>query len=799
MREPRWIKVGSYLVLVVASFIAVLPAFWVFVSSFKVESEVFSTKVELVGPQRHHLRQLRVPADARRLPAMVRQLGHRGRGRHRDRRLPGCDGGLRPVALPVPWPQLVAVRLPRGADVPRHHPAGPALQLLHQRGPHRPAPSVIIAYSHDRDPLLRAHAEGLLRHHPLSTSRRLARSMALGVFGWLLAHRPAALGPRRGRDGLLQLRDRLERVHAGQRLPRQPRQADAAGRASRPSSTPSTSPGTCWRRPRSSSRSRSWSSSSSPSATSSPASRPAGSRAERPPGSPSGDGEAAWWRRPSDDRSRRAMSRSSSDAQTESGAILACPTYPPYRYAWLRDGSFCAVALDRAGQPAPAWRFHGWVAARLRAHEARDAPRHRGAASADEPRSRRRPALSLQRRGPGPDGRWLGQLPDGRTRALAVGAAGARRAARGGGRPVDEADRASVWRSPRSRTWCSGSETSCAAAVAAEYVAALWSAAVLRRLGGARRPARHEHPGRLPRGAPGRPTVWASNRRARLMRWRPSAPSSPHAAVAPASSLAPTRTGRSTPASSGARSLLGAVHPDIADVAGDARAHRVATGGLRGGVHRYVADEFYGGGQWPVLAAAHGLACLQRGADGDLERARRAMGGSRPSAAPSGELPEQSSTPAAASRPARHLAAPLGPGGLAAELVARHGHAAPPRAAGGRGGLRQGSSSALASGGQLDGLVGGVELVAVDRGARADVGHVGGMPHRLVDGRGQVHVAARCRPRLTATASPATARATVPGDRGQRLDRRVERAQRRGAPRRPARPAPVPPRGTSAR
>jgi arabinogalactan oligomer/maltooligosaccharide transport system permease protein len=49
MREPRWIKVGSYLVLIIAAIIAVLPAVWVFVTSFKVESEIFSTHVELVG------------------------------------------------------------------------------------------------------------------------------------------------------------------------------------------------------------------------------------------------------------------------------------------------------------------------------------------------------------------------------------------------------------------------------------------------------------------------------------------------------------------------------------------------------------------------------------------------------------------------------------------------------------------------------------------------------------------------------------------------------------------------------
>lgn len=50
MREPRWVKFGSYTVLIVAAILAVLPAIWVFISSFKVESEVLSTNVELIGP-----------------------------------------------------------------------------------------------------------------------------------------------------------------------------------------------------------------------------------------------------------------------------------------------------------------------------------------------------------------------------------------------------------------------------------------------------------------------------------------------------------------------------------------------------------------------------------------------------------------------------------------------------------------------------------------------------------------------------------------------------------------------------
>ena len=50
MTEPRYIKVGSYVVLLIAAFFALMPAVWVFASSFKTEAEVFSTSVELIGP-----------------------------------------------------------------------------------------------------------------------------------------------------------------------------------------------------------------------------------------------------------------------------------------------------------------------------------------------------------------------------------------------------------------------------------------------------------------------------------------------------------------------------------------------------------------------------------------------------------------------------------------------------------------------------------------------------------------------------------------------------------------------------
>jgi len=57
--------------------------------------------------------------------------------------------------------------------------------------------------------------------------------------------------------------------------------------------------------------------------------------------------------------------------QDQSGAYLACPNFPTYRYAWLRDGSFCSLALDYAGQVESAGRFHHWVLGVLGRYQAK--------------------------------------------------------------------------------------------------------------------------------------------------------------------------------------------------------------------------------------------------------------------------------------------------------------------------------------------------------------------------------------------------------------------------------------------
>jgi GH15 family glucan-1,4-alpha-glucosidase len=48
--------------------------------------------------------------------------------------------------------------------------------------------------------------------------------------------------------------------------------------------------------------------------------------------------------------------------QEPNGAFVASRDFATYQYCWLRDGSFSAYALDRAGEHDASGRFHIWVA-----------------------------------------------------------------------------------------------------------------------------------------------------------------------------------------------------------------------------------------------------------------------------------------------------------------------------------------------------------------------------------------------------------------------------------------------------
>lgn len=57
--------------------------------------------------------------------------------------------------------------------------------------------------------------------------------------------------------------------------------------------------------------------------------------------------------------------------QSPSGAYIASPNFPVYRYSWLRDGAFIADAMSRAGEVASAEAFFGWCARVLDARAGR--------------------------------------------------------------------------------------------------------------------------------------------------------------------------------------------------------------------------------------------------------------------------------------------------------------------------------------------------------------------------------------------------------------------------------------------
>jgi GH15 family glucan-1,4-alpha-glucosidase len=61
-------------------------------------------------------------------------------------------------------------------------------------------------------------------------------------------------------------------------------------------------------------------------------------------------------------KSLRASVERILEHQEPNGALIASRDFLTYNYCWLRDGSFIAYALDRAGEHEASHRFHRWVA-----------------------------------------------------------------------------------------------------------------------------------------------------------------------------------------------------------------------------------------------------------------------------------------------------------------------------------------------------------------------------------------------------------------------------------------------------
>ncbi|GFN23117.1 glycoside hydrolase family 15 protein [Thermanaeromonas sp. C210] len=69
--------------------------------------------------------------------------------------------------------------------------------------------------------------------------------------------------------------------------------------------------------------------------------------------------------------------------QTDQGAFPAAPEFPPYKYVWLRDGTFIAYALDLVGEREAAGAFYTFMAKTIIRHSYKI---HRARRAAEEKR-----------------------------------------------------------------------------------------------------------------------------------------------------------------------------------------------------------------------------------------------------------------------------------------------------------------------------------------------------------------------------------------------------------------------------
>jgi GH15 family glucan-1,4-alpha-glucosidase len=284
------------------------------------------------------------------------------------------------------------------------------------------------------------------------------------------------------------------------------------------------------------------------------------------------------------------------------------------------------VALDAADEHAAARRFHEWVAARVLAHEQALRRAIEAVASGSHPAPEDLLPCRFEAGGRAPrDDGWGAFQMDGPGLWLWALHAHARSASSSGG-----------------GAGSLGRDLERAAAVAAEYVTMLW--------GQPSYDAWEEH------GEHSSTSTLAACLAGLISAHRLGI--EPAAMPAAVTAIRHELAGRARRAGHLPRSdaddavdasllwcgpLLGAFHP--ADAAWQATLERVETQlqGPDGGVHRYAADTFYGGGQWPVLTAALGLAYLGLGRSGDLERARHCADWTERQRAADGSLPEQTS------------------------------------------------------------------------------------------------------------------------------------------------------------
>lgn len=263
--------------------------------------------------------------------------------------------------------------------------------------------------------------------------------------------------------------------------------------------------------------------------------------------------------------------------QAPSGAFVASPSFPTYGYAWLRDGAFCAHALDVAGERAAAAAFHRWVAGSIEAHRGMiEAAIHRVGNGETPPHDAMPPArYTLDGSLEGGEEEWPNFQVDGYGMWLWALEAhlGGRRLEDGLARTVDLVGRylAATWRLECFNCWEEFDDGEHASTLAAVY-AGLEAAARLLDLTEAD----------------------AEAVRARLLD----------------GFVVDGRFGRGPSDARLDGSLLwlsvpfGVLPPDDPRIAATVEAVRRDLTGPDGGVYRYRGDTYYGGGEWLLLTSS---------------------------------------------------------------------------------------------------------------------------------------------------------------------------------------------------
>ncbi len=304
------------------------------------------------------------------------------------------------------------------------------------------------------------------------------------------------------------------------------------------------------------------------------------------------------------------------DGQAPTGAFIAAPTFGQYRYAWLRDGAFIAEALDLVGGLAAAARFHAWVAAVVLA--AADGIERSIAAVADGDSPGPADYLHCRYRvdgSAGPD-EW----------------------------PTFQLDGPGIWLwSLAHHASCGGTvgvESRLAAGLVTRYLAALWDHPSF--------DAWEEFPDHVHTSTLA--GILAGLRAARELR----IPSSTDAAVSAAEAgiVGRLMSGQDSMTKWAGNeavdaSLLwtavpyGLFEPQSPLFAATLERIETELVSTDGGVHRYVDDTYYGGGEWPLLTAGLGRVYLRRAGPDDRDRAARCLAWVEAQAGAVQALPEQ--------------------------------------------------------------------------------------------------------------------------------------------------------------